>query len=302
MLSVAGYAAAAVLGGHATAETLLVFAALLSTATVMGVSQAVNRERQRRELQTLSRSDPLTGALNRRGFTERFAAELCDHVRHDGRPLGLIVIDLDDFKAVNDTRGHAAGDDLLCAVRARSRPTSARPTCSAASAATSSRSCCPRRARASCARLRRGSSSGSAPSPPPRSASPRCPSTASPPRTCTAPPTPTCTAPSSGGSSARRRGSWPWGPSRQLAAQRAGPERPGDHHLLDLVGALADGEDLRVAVEAAHRVLLDVAVAAVDLHGLLGAAHRQAAGLELGLGGGQREVPARVLRAAPPCR
>jgi diguanylate cyclase (GGDEF)-like protein len=115
-LSVAGYAGAALLGGHATAETLLVFAALLSTATVMGVSQAVNRERQRRELQTLSRSDPLTGALNRRGFTERFAAELCDHVRHDGRPLGLIVIDLDDFKRVNDTRGHAAGDDLLCAV------------------------------------------------------------------------------------------------------------------------------------------------------------------------------------------
>ena len=46
-LSVAGYAGAALLGGHATAETLLVFSALLSTATVMGVSQAVNRERQR---------------------------------------------------------------------------------------------------------------------------------------------------------------------------------------------------------------------------------------------------------------
>ena len=46
-------------------------------------------------------------------------------------------------------------------------------------------------------------------------------------------------------------------------------ERPGDHHLLHLVGALADGEDLGVAVEAADGVLLDVAVAAVDLHGLL---------------------------------
>ncbi len=43
-------------------------------------------------------------------------AELCDHVRHDGRPLGLIVIDLDDFKAVNDTQGHEAGDALLCRV------------------------------------------------------------------------------------------------------------------------------------------------------------------------------------------
>jgi len=115
-LSVLGYAGAALLGGHATGETIAVFSALLSTATVMGVSQAVNRERQRGGLQTLSRADPLTGALNRRGFTERFAAELSDHVRHDGRPLGLIVIDLDDFKIVNDTRGHAAGDDLLCKV------------------------------------------------------------------------------------------------------------------------------------------------------------------------------------------
>ena len=126
-LAVAGYAGAALLGGHATAETLVVFSALLSTATVMGVSQAVNRERQRGELQTLSRSDPLTGALNRRGFTERFEAELCDHVRHDGRPLGLIVIDLDDFKSVNDTRGHAAGDDLLCAV-ARTLAADLRPS------------------------------------------------------------------------------------------------------------------------------------------------------------------------------
>ena len=112
-LSVLGYVGAAVLGGHATGETLGVFSALLCTATVMGVSQAVNRERQRGELQALSRSDPLTGVLNRRGFTERFEAELSDHVRHDGRPLGLIVIDLDDFKRVNDTRGHAAGDELL---------------------------------------------------------------------------------------------------------------------------------------------------------------------------------------------
>ncbi len=115
-LAVLAYVGAALLGGHATGETIGVFSAILCTAAVMGVSQAVNRERQRGELAALSRSDPLTGALNRRGFTERFEAELSDHVRHDGRPLGLIVIDLDDFKRVNDTRGHAAGDDLLCEV------------------------------------------------------------------------------------------------------------------------------------------------------------------------------------------
>jgi diguanylate cyclase (GGDEF)-like protein len=115
-MSVAAYAGAALLAGSVEGETIAVFSALLATGGVMGVSQAVNRERQRGELALLSRSDPLTGALNRRGFAERFGAELSDHVRHDGRPLGLIVIDLDDFKLVNDTRGHAAGDDLLCLV------------------------------------------------------------------------------------------------------------------------------------------------------------------------------------------
>jgi diguanylate cyclase (GGDEF)-like protein len=117
-LSVMAYAAAALLAGGSEADAVLVFSALLVTGTVMGVSQASNRERQRRELARLSRSDPLTDCLNRRGFTERFEAERSDHARYDGRPLGLIVIDLDDFKAVNDTQGHAAGDDLLCRVAA----------------------------------------------------------------------------------------------------------------------------------------------------------------------------------------
>src|SRR4051794_3564120 len=74
-----------------------------------------------------------------------------------------------------------------------------------------------------------------------------------------------------------------------------GPQGAGDHHLLDLVGALADREDLRVAVEAADRVLLDVAVAAVDLDGLLAAADREAAALQLRLGGGEAEVFAPIL-------
>jgi len=125
-MSVAAYAIAALLGG-AVEETVAVSSALLATGTVMGVSQAVNRDRQRRALALLSRSDPLTGTLNRRGFAERFAAQLADHVRHDGRPLGLIVIDLDDFKRVNDTLGHAAGDELLVAV-ARTLAADLRPS------------------------------------------------------------------------------------------------------------------------------------------------------------------------------
>src|SRR5918994_7983300 len=71
---------------------------------------------------------------------------------------------------------------------------------------------------------------------------------------------------------------------------RLAAQRPRDHHLLHLVGALADREDLGVAVEAADGVLLDVAVAAVDLHGLLRAAHREPARLELRLRGREREA------------
>src|SRR5437016_11707564 len=73
------------------------------------------------------------------------------------------------------------------------------------------------------------------------------------------------------------------------------PERPRDNHLLHLVGALADREDLRVAVEAAHGVLLDEAVAPVYLHGLLGTPHREATCLELRLSGREREVAPCVL-------
>ena len=87
----------------------------------------------------------------------------------------------------------------------------------------------------------------------------------------------------------------------RLARGGSAAELAGDHHLLDLVGALADREDLGVAVEAADRVLLDVAVAAVDLDRLLGRPDREAAGDQLRLGGGQGERLAGVLlqRGAP---
>src|SRR5579884_2766776 len=106
-----------------------------------------------------------------------------------------------------------------------------------------------------------------------------------------APPAPGAAPPP--GRAARHRPPPPAAPRR--APPRSGPERPRDHHLLHLVGALADGQDLGVAVEAAHGVLLDEAVATVDLHGLLGRAHGQPPGLELGLGGGERELTLGVL-------
>jgi two-component system, cell cycle response regulator len=59
-----------------------------------------------------SRTDPLTGCLNRRGITERLLAEI-SFAKRDGRPLGVAVLDMDHFKKVNDTYGHAVGDGVL---------------------------------------------------------------------------------------------------------------------------------------------------------------------------------------------
>jgi diguanylate cyclase (GGDEF)-like protein len=67
---------------------------------------------QRRRLFTLSRSDVLTEVLNRRGFEEHVTSALARASRGGTQP-SLVLIDLDSFKAVNDTLGHAAGDELL---------------------------------------------------------------------------------------------------------------------------------------------------------------------------------------------
>ncbi len=88
------------------------FAAILGCTAMLCVWHARNHDRQRMELSLVSRTDPLTESLNRRGFEERLDAELGESER-SGRPLSLLLLDLDDFKAVNDTLGHAAGDDLL---------------------------------------------------------------------------------------------------------------------------------------------------------------------------------------------
>ncbi len=64
------------------------------------------------QLREYSRRDPLTGAYNRRHFRDAFEQAL-DARRGDGRPLALLLLDLDHFKRINDTYGHLAGDDCL---------------------------------------------------------------------------------------------------------------------------------------------------------------------------------------------
>jgi diguanylate cyclase (GGDEF)-like protein/putative nucleotidyltransferase with HDIG domain len=117
VMTVAAYLGVAFVMSGVSEATALIKACALFTATWICAWQARNHAQQRTALNEVSRTDPLTGSLNRRGFAERFAAELADSARH-GRPLGLILIDLDQFKAVNDTHGHAAGDELLCWVAA----------------------------------------------------------------------------------------------------------------------------------------------------------------------------------------
>jgi diguanylate cyclase (GGDEF)-like protein len=66
----------------------------------------------------LSRTDSLTGILNRRAFYEAANSELKKMDRHQ-RPLTVAFLDLDNFKAVNDTFGHQVGDRLLLCVAER---------------------------------------------------------------------------------------------------------------------------------------------------------------------------------------
>jgi diguanylate cyclase (GGDEF)-like protein len=78
------------------------------------------QEDMERELRRLTQLDPLTGLYNRRAFLEqaRDTRALC---RRLGQSLTLLLADLDHFKQVNDTMGHAAGDTVLRRVTATIR-------------------------------------------------------------------------------------------------------------------------------------------------------------------------------------
>ena len=74
--------------------------------------QVVKQKAEIDRLRTLSITDENTGLLNRRGFSEALARALARGHRY-GEPAVLLLIDLDEFKAMNDTFGHAAGDIVL---------------------------------------------------------------------------------------------------------------------------------------------------------------------------------------------
>ncbi len=76
------------------------------------------RQRAADQLRELAAKDPLTGLCNRRELERRLRAAAAKH-RAAGRPLAAVLVDVDCFKAINDTHGHAVGDAVLQAVAAR---------------------------------------------------------------------------------------------------------------------------------------------------------------------------------------
>lgn len=65
-----------------------------------------------RQLKDLAQTDPLTGLFNRNGLYESFASDVARALRY-GRPLSVILLDIDHFKRVNDELGHLVGDKVL---------------------------------------------------------------------------------------------------------------------------------------------------------------------------------------------
>ncbi|GAA0586087.1 hypothetical protein GCM10009416_25530 [Craurococcus roseus] len=96
---------------RAAAATAVAALALMALALQIALSSARGR-RLRQLLQTEAERDPLTGLLNRRALRAR-AERLFAKSTASGRPVALLLLDLDHFKSINDTHGHAAGDAVL---------------------------------------------------------------------------------------------------------------------------------------------------------------------------------------------
>ncbi len=71
--------------------------------------------RKNKELEALATQDPLTGLANRRALMENFERQFAKAAR-ESRELSCVMVDIDHFKHINDTLGHAAGDEVICAV------------------------------------------------------------------------------------------------------------------------------------------------------------------------------------------
>jgi diguanylate cyclase (GGDEF)-like protein len=80
----------------------------MAVVSFMGIRSTIQLKRQ-------AVTDPLTGLYNRRSFTKAMG-RMVEHADRYTEPISLLMIDIDRFKAINDTYGHAAGDDVIRAV------------------------------------------------------------------------------------------------------------------------------------------------------------------------------------------
>lgn len=109
-----------------TATWLIIALLFLSTRT-FGLTRELRRQRAReqelmeinrlldargKQLEELAKTDPLTGVFNRQGIKEALRTGLVEW-RRDSKPLSCVMLDVDHFKQINDTYGHAVGDRIL---------------------------------------------------------------------------------------------------------------------------------------------------------------------------------------------
>ena len=96
-------------------------ATLAASATGL-IRMILEHESIQREMARQARTDPLTGLLNRRAFLDEMGRRI-DRLDREEMPGTLLYIDLDHFKALNDSQGHDLGDEALCLTAALLRST-----------------------------------------------------------------------------------------------------------------------------------------------------------------------------------
>jgi diguanylate cyclase (GGDEF)-like protein len=94
---------------------MAVFGVILGAGSLLLSRELRRRQLAESKLQHLARTDALTGLSNRGTFDETLQTEW-QQANRSGRPLSLLFVDIDQFKAYNDYYGHQAGDEVLRAV------------------------------------------------------------------------------------------------------------------------------------------------------------------------------------------
>ncbi|MFC3458204.1 GGDEF domain-containing protein [Massilia haematophila] len=119
------FAAMLLVQGRLTGDDMVALVLLLALGNGHGYIAARRLQLAQREqfrstllLQELADRDPLTGCLNRRVLQEGMLDAELARARRYGSALSVILCDIDHFKRINDTHGHAAGDQVLCAFAA----------------------------------------------------------------------------------------------------------------------------------------------------------------------------------------